>query len=91
MITNIRAGLDHVLASAPQLPKASRWSALVRYIVSKILDTSSAKSSTRDRKTLDTSACLRLSCPSEAANKGFYPEKATVIEPTKPLAKKGDF
>ncbi|MBL8254534.1 MAG: transposase [Candidatus Competibacter sp.] len=38
MITNIRAGLDHVLASAPQLPKASRWSALVRYIVSKILD-----------------------------------------------------
>ncbi len=37
MITNIRAGLDHVLASAPQLPKASRWSALVRYIVSKIL------------------------------------------------------
>ncbi|WP_299158306.1 transposase [Accumulibacter sp.] len=37
MITNIRKGLDHVLATAPQLPKASRWPALVRYIVSKIL------------------------------------------------------
>jgi hypothetical protein len=37
MIANIRKGLDHVLASAPQLPKASRWPALVRYIVSKIL------------------------------------------------------
>ena len=37
MISNIRAGLDHVLAAAPQLPKASRWSALVRYLVSKIL------------------------------------------------------
>ena len=37
MIANIRKGLDHVLATAPQLPKASRWSALVRYIVSKIL------------------------------------------------------
>jgi len=37
MIANIRKGLDHVLASAPQLPKAGRWPALVRYIVSKIL------------------------------------------------------
>jgi hypothetical protein len=37
MITNIRKGLDHVLATAPQLPKASRWPALVRYIVDKIL------------------------------------------------------
>ena len=38
MITNIRAGLDHVLASAPQLPKAGRWPALVRYIVDKIIN-----------------------------------------------------
>jgi hypothetical protein len=37
MITNIRKGLDHVLATAPQLPKACRWPALVRYIVDKIL------------------------------------------------------
>ena len=37
MIANIRKGLDHVLASAPQLPKPDRWPALVRYIVSKIL------------------------------------------------------
>lgn len=37
MITNIRKGLDHVLATAPQLQKASRWPTLVRYIVDKIL------------------------------------------------------
>ncbi|MDP2792642.1 MAG: transposase [Sulfurisoma sp.] len=39
MIANIRKGLDHVLASAPQLPKADRWRALVRYIVDKIIAT----------------------------------------------------
>lgn len=37
MIANIRRGLDHVLANAPQLPKADRWRALVRYIVNKII------------------------------------------------------
>jgi hypothetical protein len=37
MIANIRKGLDHVLASAPQLPKANRWRALVRYIVNRII------------------------------------------------------
>ncbi len=37
MVANIRKGLDHVLANAPQLPKADRWRALVRYIVSKII------------------------------------------------------
>jgi Transposase DDE domain group 1 len=37
MIANIRKGLDHVLANAPQLPKADRWPALVRYIVDKII------------------------------------------------------
>ena len=39
MIANIRKGIDHVLASAPQLPKADRWRALVRYIVNKIIAT----------------------------------------------------
>ena len=38
MIANVRTGLDHVLANAPQLPKADRWRALVRYIVSKIIE-----------------------------------------------------
>jgi hypothetical protein len=37
MIANIRMGLDHVLANAPQLPKTDRWRALVRYIVDKII------------------------------------------------------
>jgi hypothetical protein len=36
MIANIRAGLGHVLATAPQLPTIDRWRALVRYIVSQI-------------------------------------------------------
>ncbi|MHB1592519.1 MAG: hypothetical protein ACYCTW_13485 [Sulfuricella sp.] len=39
MIANIRKELDHVLASAPQLPKAERWRALVSYIVNKIIAT----------------------------------------------------
>jgi hypothetical protein len=63
MIANIRKGLDHVLASAPQLPKASRWPALVRYIVSKI--------SRRDRRKRGGSACRRLCSPMEAANRGI--------------------
>jgi len=37
MIANIRQGLDHVRANAPQLPKADCWRALVRYIVDKII------------------------------------------------------
>jgi hypothetical protein len=37
MIASIRRGLDHVRATAPQLPKAARWPALVRYIVDKII------------------------------------------------------
>lgn len=36
MIANIRAGLDHVLANAPQLPTIDRWRALMRYIVNQI-------------------------------------------------------
>lgn len=37
MIANIRQGLEHVRATAPQLPKLGRWIALVRYIVEKII------------------------------------------------------
>ena len=50
MITNIRKGLDHVLATAPQLTKTGHWPALVRYIVSKIL---SARPKTRYPIALD--------------------------------------
>ena len=39
MIANIRKGLDHVLANAPQLTKADRWGALARYIINKIMAT----------------------------------------------------
>lgn len=39
MIANIRKGLDHVLANAPQLTKADRWSVLARYIINKIIAT----------------------------------------------------
>jgi len=38
MIANIRKGIDHVLANAPQLPKPERWRALIRYIVGKIIE-----------------------------------------------------
>lgn len=37
LIANARAGLDHVRSSAPQLPNPARWTALVRYIVARIL------------------------------------------------------
>ena len=37
MIANISKGLDHIRATAPQLPKADRWRALIRYIVDQIL------------------------------------------------------
>jgi hypothetical protein len=39
MIANIRRGLDHVVATAPQLPGLERWHALVRYIIGKITAT----------------------------------------------------
>ena len=38
MVTNVRKGLDTILATAPQLTKRERWTALVRYIVEKIID-----------------------------------------------------
>jgi hypothetical protein len=37
MVANIRKGLDTILATAPQLTKRERWTALVRYIVEKII------------------------------------------------------
>ncbi|MFA7242671.1 MAG: hypothetical protein WC091_21405 [Sulfuricellaceae bacterium] len=37
MIANVRKGLEHVRATAPQLPKLERWRVLVRYIIEKIL------------------------------------------------------
>ncbi len=38
MIANVRKGLDAVLATAPQLTKPERWTALVRYIVARIIE-----------------------------------------------------
>ena len=37
MIATIRKGLEHIRATAPQLPKPERWRALIRYIVANIL------------------------------------------------------
>jgi len=39
MVVNVRKGLDTVLATAPQLTKRERWTALVRYIIEKIIAT----------------------------------------------------
>jgi hypothetical protein len=39
LISNVRNGLQHVRATAPQLPDGNRWRALICYIVSKILAT----------------------------------------------------
>ena len=39
MVANVRKGLDSILATAPQLTKRERWTALVRYIVEKIIAT----------------------------------------------------
>jgi len=36
LISNVRKGLQHIRATAPQLPTGSRWQALVGYIVAKI-------------------------------------------------------
>jgi len=42
LVANVRAGLQHIRATAPQLPSAQRWKALVIYIVEKII-TANAK------------------------------------------------
>ncbi len=39
MIANVRAGLAHVRATAPQLATRECWNALVRYIIGKIFET----------------------------------------------------
>ena len=39
MVANVRKNLDTILATAPQLTKRERWTALVRYIVEKIIAT----------------------------------------------------
>ena len=49
MVTNVRKGLDTILATAPQLTKRERWAALVRYIVERIL---AAKPKKSDQPTL---------------------------------------
>jgi len=43
MLAAIRAGLDHVRATAPQLPHRERWRALVRYIIDQILAAKAAQ------------------------------------------------
>ena len=43
MITNVRKGLDSVIASAPQLTKPERWKALVQYIIAKIVPATRGK------------------------------------------------
>jgi hypothetical protein len=40
MIANVRTGLQLIQATAPQLPPAQRWQALVRHIVKNILEAS---------------------------------------------------
>jgi Transposase DDE domain group 1 len=37
LVANVRAGLQHIRATAPQLPSVQRWKALVLYIVEKII------------------------------------------------------
>ena len=37
LVANVRAGLEHIRATAPLLPSALRWQQLVRYIVDKII------------------------------------------------------
>jgi hypothetical protein len=37
LIANVRAGLSHIQSAAPQLDKAQRWPAMLRYIVAQML------------------------------------------------------
>jgi hypothetical protein len=37
LVASVRAGLQHIRSTVPQLPSAQKWRALVRYIVDKIL------------------------------------------------------
>lgn len=40
MLANVRKGLDIILTTAPQLTKSERWTALVRYIVARMIEVS---------------------------------------------------
>jgi hypothetical protein len=42
MVASVRAGLQHIRSTAPQLPSTQKWRALVRYIVDKILRAASS-------------------------------------------------
>src|SRR5450631_248027 len=46
LIANVRAGLQHIRATAPQLPSVHRWKALVRYIADRII-AANAKNTTK--------------------------------------------
>ena len=41
LVASVRAGLQHIRSTAPQLPSSQKWQALVRYIVDKVLRTTS--------------------------------------------------
>ena len=60
MVANVRKGLDTILATAPQLTKRERWTALVRYIVEKIID---AKPKNYVQPTLMQSNCSQPILP----------------------------
>ena len=60
MVANVRKGLDTILATAPQLTKRERWTALVRYIVEKIID---AKPKNDVQPTLMQSNCSQPILP----------------------------
>jgi hypothetical protein len=60
MVTNVRKGLDTILATAPQLTTRERWTSLVRYIVEKIID---AKPKNYVQPTLMQSNCSQPILP----------------------------
>ena len=44
LVVNVRAGLQYILTTAPQLPSALRWQALVSYIVENIIAANATQS-----------------------------------------------
>lgn len=43
LVGNVRKGLAHIMAIAPQLPRLQRWQALTKYIVGKIFEAAAKK------------------------------------------------
>lgn len=43
LVANVRKGLAHIMATAPQLPRLQRWQALTKYIVAKIFEAAAKK------------------------------------------------